>query len=143
MNDSLTFSFSSTNGGAGPTNPTKPSSNVMIAERLLEFATIDEDESVTVTGHVRYLHDFGSLVAGVEAGHAGVGYIEGQIGFDLGRVLAYTALGVNEDGNQYAVGLDVAVGAQRDWLIGARYVSQDDGFGGTYERPEIRVSYRF
>lgn len=126
LNDQPSFTFTSDNpdqpgGSRGATQS--------VSQVFTDLITIDETEQVTATGFVRYLHDAGAIVFGVEAGHNGMDlYGEGQVGVDMGNLLTYAGYGTEGA----SVGADVRV--TEGLFVGAKYA---DG------RPEARIMVRF
>jgi opacity protein-like surface antigen len=98
------------------------------------------DDSFAIYGvHAGYLHDFGTIVAGVEASYTmynsdvfpitGVAAIKGRAGLDLGRIQPYAfvgygmAFGVEDSGMVYGGGLDWAITDRL--VLGAQYSHYD------------------
>ena len=99
---------------------------------LDDLVTLDEGEEITGTAFARYLHDFGSLVGGLEAGYNGTGgYGEAQLGLDMGSVLTYG--GVSTDG--YSAGIDFKL--NQSLVVGIKAAHS-----GGDTRPESRLMYR-
>lgn len=102
-------------------------------EILRDLVTLDEDEELTGSIHLRRLWDTGSLVFGAELGHNGSeAYVEGQVGISAGRVLPY--IGGGSAGA--SIGLDLALG--HSFVVGGRANFRDEG---TF--PEVRAAIRF